>query len=188
MSTKKPKMLSFELNEEMLALIAKEFNARDIAEKFVREIKEKETAMACEDVFGRYGTELAQRSLQLGSEYSDRTYEILLETIDQAGGAYKFPLLPQRFLEIACLSVQELYALPVRANSNHLLRYQINDCKIFRELESTCSGDILKEIPCKAACINLIKGIFEHFDFDVTIEAQTDQIEEKVCVFSILKG
>ena len=101
MNTTKPKMLSFELNEDMLALIAQEYNARDIAEKFAREVTQKETAVAVEDVFGKYGTELAQRSLQLGSEYSDRTYEILLETIDHTGGAYKIPLLPQRFLEIA---------------------------------------------------------------------------------------
>lgn len=187
MNTTKPKMLSFELNEDMLALIAQEYNARDIAEKFAREVTQKETAVAVEDVFGKYGTELAQRSLQLGSEYSDRTYEILLETIDHTGGAYKFPLLPQRFLEIAYLPVQELYALAVRANSNQLLRYQINDCKIFKELETRCSSEVLKEIPCKKACLNLIKGIFNYFDFDVTVEAQTDQIEKKVCVFSVLK-
>ncbi len=188
MSVAETKKMSFELNEEMLSLIAKEFNAEDVADRFAKEAAEKGAAEAGESVFGAYGRQLAQRSLQLGNEYSDRTYEVMLEMIDHTGGAYKFPLLPQRFLEIAYLSTQELYTFPIRYNSNQELRFEINDCKIFKALEGKCSKEDLKDVPCRAGCMNLIKSIFNGCDLDVAIDPKTDPIGSSKCIFSVTKG
>lgn len=188
MSVAETKKLSFELNEEMLALIAKEFNAEDVADKFSKEAAEKGAAEAGKSVFGAYGRQLAQRSLQLGNEYSDRTYEVMLEMIDHTGGAYKFPLLPQRFLEIAYLSTQELYAFPVRINSNQKFLFEISDCKIFKALESKCKKEDLQDIPCKAGCVNLIRSVFNGCDLDINLDANTDPIGSNKCIFTATKG
>ncbi len=64
MSVAETKKMSFELNEEMLSLIAKECNAEDVADRFAKEASEKGIAEAGESVFGAYGRQLAQRSLQ----------------------------------------------------------------------------------------------------------------------------
>ena len=188
MSVAETKKLSFELNEEMLSIIAKEFGAEDVADRFAKEVAEKGAAEAGESVFGAYGRQLAQRSLQLGNEYSDRTYEVMLEMIDHTGGAYKFPLLPQRFLEIAYLSTQELYAFPVRINSQHEFVFEISDCKIFKALEGKCAKEDLADVPCKAGCVNLIRSVFNGCDLDVAIDAKTDPIGSSKCIFSVTKG
>jgi hypothetical protein len=186
MGKKEVKKLSFELNEDMLGILKKEFDVKEVVDHFERSIAEKDPDEANQDVFDKYGQSLAHRALQLGDEYSDRTYEVMLEMIDRTG-SYKFPLLPQRFLEIAYLSIQDLFAFPVHINSNDILCYEIVDCKVFEELKSKCPGKTLDEVPCKAACINLIKTIVGHFDLDVNIDAINEPLENKRCVFTIHK-
>ena len=187
MSTSEVKKLSFELNEEMMGIIAREFTAKDLAEKFAKAVSEKGLESATKEVLEVFGNQLGHRSLQLGDEYSDRTYEMILETADQTG-TYKFPLLPQRFLEIAYLSIQELYAFPVRINTHNLLRYEIGDCKIFQELKKQCAEEDIKGIPCKAACESLIKTVCSHYDCDVRVEADTDPVGKNICVFDVHYG
>ncbi len=187
MGKKEVKKLSYELNEDMLGLLNKEFDVKEVVARFESAVAEKDLNEASQDVFGEYGQRLAHRALQLGDEYSDRTYEVMLEMIDRTG-SYKFPLLPQRFLEIAYLSIQDLFAFPVRINSSSILCYEICDCKVFEELKSQCPGKALDEVPCKAACINLIKTIVGHFDLDVNIDAINEPLENKRCVFTIRKS
>jgi len=184
MGKKEVKKLSFELNEDMLGILHKEFDVKEVVDRFERAIVEKDLDEARQHVFGEYGHSLAHKALQLGDEYSDRTYEVMLEMIDRTG-SYKFPLLPQRFLEIAYLSIQDFFAFPVRINSSSILCYEINDCKVFEELKSRCPREALDVVPCKAACINLIKTIVGHFDLDVNIDAINEPLENKQCVFTI---
>ena len=187
MSTSEVKKLSFELNEEMLGIIAEEFNAQDLAAKFAEAVAEKGLESAMKEVLEVFGNQLGHRSLQLGDEYSDRTYEVILETVDQTA-TYKFPLLPQRFLEIAYLSTQELYAFPVRINTHDLFRFEIDDCRIFQELKQKCTEETIKDVPCKAACLRLIKTVCSHYDCDVSVEAATDPLGGNKCVFDIHYG
>lgn len=187
MSTAEVKKLSFELNEEMLAMIAQEFDIKKAVDSFALAVKEKGYAMALEDVFTAYGRLLGQRALQLGNEYSDRTYELILEMVDNTG-SYKFPLLPQRFLEIAYLSVMDLFAFPVRINSHTCICFEINDCKINKAIQDGCSKEICSEVPCKAICFNLIKTICSYFDFDVNIDATISPSEKNSCLFYVNKS
>ncbi|MFC1821746.1 hypothetical protein ACFL9T_03500 [Thermodesulfobacteriota bacterium] len=187
MSTSEVKKLSFELNEEMLGIIAQEFDPKDLAAKFAAAVAEKGLESATKEVLEVFGNQLGHRSLQLGDEYSDRTYEMILETVDQTT-TYKFPLLPQRFLEIAYLSTQGLYAFPVRINSHKLMRFEISDCKIFEGLKNQCSEEDIKGVPCRAACESLIKTVCSHYDCDVNVEADTDPVGENKCVFAVHNG
>jgi hypothetical protein len=187
MSKAEKKKLSFELNEEMLAMIAREYDAGDLAARFAGAVAEKGVAGATKDVLEVYGRQLAERSLQLGDEYSDRTYEVMRAMIDQTG-TYDFPLLPQRFLEIAYLSTQGIFAFPVRINSHELLRFEIIDCKIFQALQEKCSKGDIKDVPCRAACESLIKTVCSHFDCEVNIEADTDPLGKNSCIFDVHNG
>lgn len=187
MSTFEVKKYSFELNEEMMGIIAQEFNAKDLAKKVAKVMSEEGIDSAISEVLTVYGTQLAHRTLQLGDEYSDRTYEVIMEMADQTG-TYRFPLLPQRFLEIAYLSIQELYAFPVRINTHNLLRYEISDCKIFQQLQKQCVEEDIKGIPCKAACESLIKTICSHYDCHVSVESDTDPMGKNICVFNVHYG
>ena len=66
------KPYSFEMNEDWLSLMAKEFDMEKAAVDFAQVIagknKDEVEAIGVE-FFGKYGAELMRRSLQLGEEY-----------------------------------------------------------------------------------------------------------------------
>lgn len=188
MSATETKKLSFELHEDMFTMISEEFDPEKVAEQYAKEVKGNSPDTAAQTVFGAYGKNLAKRSLQLGNEYSDRTYEVMLEMVDHTGGAYKFPLLPQRFLEIVYLSVLDRFAFPVRVNSSQEFIFEIDDCPIFEALKTKCEKKDIENIPCRQGCINLIRDVFQFFDLDIMLEAQTSPGQSNLCVFRVTKG
>lgn len=188
MSVAETKKLSFELSEEMLQMIAEEFNPEKTVQRYAEAVKNMDREVAAKEIFGEYGTKLGKRSIQLGNEYSDRTYEVMLAMVDHTGGAYKFPLVPQRFLEIAYLSILNRFTFPVIINSSQEFVFKINGCPIFASLKGVCENEHLEGIPCRLGCINLIKTAFSYFDLDVVIEASTDPISANECKFRVTKG
>jgi hypothetical protein len=142
--------MSFELNEEMLGIIAREYDYSKVVDKFSAAIKGKKTNDVdgvARDVFGTYGAEWIKRCMQLGEEYSDRTYEILREADDLTGGDLRFPLIPQRILEIAYLAILDLELLPVVENNKYRLIYRIENCKVFKDITEKCGKDIASTLP-----------------------------------------
>ena len=183
--------VSFELNEEMLGLIAKEFSIQQLASRFAQAIsgkKSEEIESIAKEIFTRYGVDWIRKSLQLGEEYPDRTYEVLREAIDSTGGGLWFPLLPQRFLEIAYLSTQDMELLPVLENSPRRLVYRIDDCKMFHALREECGGGVANRLPCKHACLSACRTLFNDLDYpEVLIDMEASTNRDGYCQFAVTK-
>ncbi len=183
--------VSFELNEEMLILIANEFDIRQLVSRFFQTISGKdleEIEAVAKDIFSRYGCDWIRRSVQLGEQYTDRTYEVLQEAIDSTGGHLRFPLLPQRFLEIAYLSTHGMELLPVYENSSRRLVYRVDDCKMFQTIREECGKEVAGIIPCKYACLSACKTLFDDLDYPkVHIEMAASTNQEGYCRFVITR-
>ena len=183
--------LSFELNEEMLGLIAKEFDIQQLVSRFAQAISGKESeeiGNIAEEMFTDYGADCIRKSIQLGEEYPDRTYEVLREALDSTGGGLWFPLLPQRFLEIAYLSTHDLEFLPVIENSPHRLVYRIDGCKMFQALKENCGEEVANMLPCKNGCLSLCHTLFNDLDYpEVLIGMEASTSKDGYCQFAITK-
>lgn len=164
--------LSFELNEEMLKMIAEEYKLEDIAVSFKN--AREESVDSAREALHSLGQQVAKRVLQLGEEYPDRTYEILKEAVDHTG-AYKFPLVPQRFAEIAYLALLDLRFLMVVENNPKRFVFQIKNCR----LRSLIGEGNLK--PCRQFCIALVETIFGDLGLDVSVEIKEIQGCCEIC-------
>lgn len=186
--TSKP-MLSFELNEEMVALIAKEFDIREMATRFNEALsgkKGEEAERLAKELFTTYGVDWMKRSLQLGEEYTDRTYEVIREAMDSTGGYPKFPLVPQRFIEIAYLAAHDLEYVPVIENNPGRLVYRIDDCKMFQALGKACGKAIAETMPCRHACLSACRTAFNDLELpEVRIEMEASTAKEGYCQFAV---
>jgi hypothetical protein len=182
-------MLSFELNEEMLKLIAKEFELRETARRFAKALSGKigeEAERLGKEFFTQYGVDWMKRSLQLGEEYPDRTYEVIREAMDSTGGYPKFPLVPQRFLEIAYLAAHDMEYLPVIENNPQRLVYRIDECKMFKTMEEECGKAVAKTMPCRHACLSACRTAFNDLDLaEVRIEMEASTHPDDHCQFVV---
>lgn len=181
-------MMSFELNEEMLNTIEDEFSPEKIASRLAEAVKGKspeEVARIGEEMFIRYGADLMKRSYELGEEYMDRTYEVIREAAESTG-SFTFPLIPQRFIEIAYLSTQHIGTLPVMVNNANELIFQIKDCKIYEQIKTKVGEDIARKMTCKIGCLKACETIFSQFEFsDVSIGMNAATNQEGYCEFRI---
>jgi hypothetical protein len=188
--TSKP-MLSYELNEEMLALIAKEFDIHEMAKRFSEALsgqKAKEAERLGKELFTTYGVDWMKRSLQLGEEYPDRTYEVIREAMDSTGDYPRFPLLPQRFIEIAYLAVHDLEYLPVIENNPKRFAYRIDDCKVYQALGEACGKPVAETMPCRHACLSACRTAFNDLELpEVRIQMEASTAEDGYCQFAVTK-
>jgi hypothetical protein len=162
----------FDLDYDMTRRIGEEFDPKIWVSRFM-DSKEK-----ADEFFSRYGEELMARSLELGEVNSDRSYEVLKAAIEKTG-AMRFPLLPQRPIEIAYLSIQPFKRLWVLANTPKLFRYRIDECAIYQELQKY--GE-LKELPCRSCCVSMLKKAFSAFGLESEVEMES---EGGSCIFSV---
>lgn len=187
------KRMSFELDEEMVAVISAEFSANGIANSFKQAIAGKaqdEIEEIGRKVFHDYGKNLMQRSLQLGEEYPDRTYELLREAADQTG-SLTFPLVPQRFIEIAFLAVQNLVELPVIENNARRLIFRVDKCRVYEQIEGICGDKVAGILSCSQGCLEACRTAFNGFGIDIddlTFEMNAATNKEGYCEFVVRKG
>ncbi|MEO0248059.1 MAG: hypothetical protein ABIN58_00680 [candidate division WOR-3 bacterium] len=189
----KTKPLSFELDEEMMATISREFSPKGIVEKFSQAV----TGQATEEIekigveiFREYGKNWMRRSLQLGEEYPDRTYEVLREAADQTG-TLTFPLIPQRFIEIAFLSVQGQAELPVIENNARRLIFIVERCRIYDRIRNVCGEEIAQMLICRHGCLEACRTAFNGFGIDIddlTFAMNATTNKDGLCEFEVRKG
>ena len=191
MSIYEPKLYSFELNKEMLAALAEEFDVDKLASDFAKAVEGKSTeevASTAEDFFADYGTRWIRKSHKLGEEYPDRTYEVLLEAIDSTGGYLRFALVPQRFLEIAYLATQEITHLPVIENNQHRLVYRLTDCTTYRKLKERCGDEVAGALPCRHACMTACEVLHRDLEIDASIQMQAAMPKDGYCQFAAIRA
>ena len=174
----------------MLNTIEDEFSPEKIASRLADAVAGKspeEVDGIGEEMFTRYGADLMKRSYELGEEYPDRTYEVIKEAAESTG-TFTFPLIPQRFIEIAYLSIQHIETLPVMVNNAKELIFQITDCKIYDQIKTKAGEDIARKLTCKIGCLKACETIFAQFGFgDATIGMNAATNQEGYCEFRIAR-
>lgn len=184
-----PKPYSFELSMEMVNLLRKEFDPPIVVEKFARAIAGKKPAdidAVAKDIFGKYGEAWMRKTLQLGEEYPDRTYEVIRDAADQTG-EMKFPLIIQRFIEIAYLSTQQFRILPIVENWQKRLVYKVKDCYTFKTEVEKCGQEVANQLPCRYACLAAARTALDGLNLDAAIEMEATMVKDGFCQFALNK-
>jgi hypothetical protein len=174
----------FDLDQEMLAEISVGFDPA----KFLKslDLKDAKNVEGASGAFEKYGRDLARRSIERGEQRVDRVYEVMKQVIEKTG-EMKFPLIPQRFVEIAYLSIQPIKRLRILANSPKVLSYRLNGCSVYDAVAKECGEEAAKKMICKSACFGLIDEIFSHFDVDIESSLETNMAADGKCQFKIEK-
>lgn len=183
------KQYSYDLNPDMLESLNKEFAPDKIVSQFAEAIKgkkESEIDKISEKIFSEYGKQWMKRTLQLGEEYQDRTYEAMRSMVDHTGELF-FPLVPQRFIEIAYLSTQDFLKLTVLENWLRRLIYQVPDCSTLRLIKEQCGQKVADKQPCQHACLAALETLFKELDIEVNIERRGATAENNNCEYKITR-
>jgi len=176
---------SFDLDDHMLRLLREEFDPVKLAETLAVSIGGKQGGALeeiGERVFSEYGRELMKRSIKLGEEYPDRTYEVLKEAVQQTGQWF-FPLVPQRFLEIAYLATQRFSALPVVENLRRRLVYRIDDCAVFKATGERCGRKAADLMLCSHACLGALNALCQGLNLNASAIMPARMNREGFCEF-----
>lgn len=179
------KPYSFELNEDWLAIMAKEFDMVEAAADFARAVAGSGDIEAAGEVFFRkYGTDLMKRNLQLGEEYMDRTYEVLKIASDKTDGYLAWPLVPQRFIEAAMLSIQDKLVIPVIQNSHDCLQFRVEECRLYGALREKCGDAAAGQLPCRHGCLAMIETAFADLDLGAVTTMTATVPRQDYCEFT----
>ena len=158
-----PKPYSFDLNQDMVDLIREEFNAEAVASKLAEAIKGKpkgEIEKIAGALLEEIGESWMRKTMQLGEEYSDRTIEVVKESVDRQGNQFLlFPHLLQRFVEVAYLSTQEFLKVPITLNNAEVLEYRIPQCALFSKIKEKCGDEVANLMTCKNYCLKALETL-----------------------------
>jgi hypothetical protein len=180
------KRYSFELHPEMLQRLGDEFDAEKVAARFAEVVRGKtpeEIEALGREFFEDHGRKWMQKTHQLGEEYRDRTYEVLLEAVDKTEGYLKFALVPQRFIEIAYLSTQEFSVLPIIENNHNRLVYRLNQCRLYNLIREKCGEETARVLACRHGCLEASRTIHRLLDLEARIRMTASLPQEGYCQF-----
>ncbi len=181
------KAYSFELSEEWLGLMAKEFDLTKAATEFAAKVAGKSAAEVeklGQEYFKGFGSRLMKRALELGEEYAARTYEVLKAACDKTGGYLSWPLLPQRFIEAVYLSTQDILVLPMVQNNHNTLQFQVEECKLYGALKEKCGQGVADTLPCRHACLALVEKAFGAFELGASTVMTARTPKDEHCEFT----
>ncbi|MFX0133694.1 MAG: hypothetical protein ACFFDN_08625 [Candidatus Hodarchaeota archaeon] len=173
---------NYKLSENLFAAIESEFDGGAIAKKYV-ETKDK-------SIFNDFGKNWMKKTLELGNQeqYIDHTYE-MIKKIGEKTGQGLFPNGPQRFIEIAYLSVHLMGNVNIHTSNLYELSFKVlkDQCKIYKTLESDLPPEELKELPCKGTCTEALKTLFEDFKISVDLSMPHMIPADGECFFMVKK-
>ncbi|HEY92042.1 MAG TPA: hypothetical protein G4O07_09450 [Dehalococcoidia bacterium] len=186
-----PKAYSFDLNEDMVKMLREEFNADIVSSKLFEAIegkKKAEIADVAGALFKELGQAWMQKTIQLGEEYSDRTIEIVFESVDRQGNQFMvFPHVPQRFIEIAYLGTQDFMKVPITLNNLEVLEYRIPQCALFRAIKEKCGDEVANLMTCKDYCLSALETVRKHLEMEAIIDMAKSTAADGYCEFSMRK-
>jgi len=108
----------------------------------------------------------------------------LKEAVDKTG-EMKFPLVLQRFIEIAYLSTQQFRILPIVENWASRLVYRVIDCYTFKSQVEKCGQETANLLPCRYACLAACKTVLEGLGLDATVEMEATMVKDDHCQFAL---
>ena len=175
---------NFDLDQEMIKVLSKEFDPLHFVKALeLSHVKDLEDIKSS---FENYGRKLARRSIERGEERTDRTYDVMKKAIEKTG-EMDFPLIPQRYIEIAYLSTQPFKRLWVLLNSPKVFSYRLNECTIHQAIRKEHGGELANTMVCKSACLAIIDEIFSYFGFKVEPSLEANMEGAGYCLFKIEK-
>ena len=182
---------SFDLNEDMVNMIRSEFNADAVSSRLAEAIKGKNKADIAEvagALFKELGEAWMQKTIQLSEEYSDRTVEVVLESVDRQGNQFlSWPHMPQRFVEIAYLSTQAFLKVPITLNNSEEFEYRIPQCALFGAIKEKCGDDVANLMTCKDYCLTALETVRRNQDIEVITDMPKTTAADGYCEFSMRK-
>ncbi|MBW2324086.1 MAG: hypothetical protein JRF41_11330 [Deltaproteobacteria bacterium] len=106
------------------------------------------------------------------------------EAIDKTGGYLRFALAPQRFLEIAYLSTQEISILPIIENNVNRLVYRMVDCDTYKNLKEKCGEEVANLLPCRHACLTACETLHRDLEIDALVQMEAQIPKDGYCQFA----
>jgi hypothetical protein len=186
-----PKPYSFDLNEDMVDMLRTEFEAEVVADKLAAAIKGKSKAdveKAARVFFTDHGKAWMQKTIQLGEEYSDRTIEVILESVDRQGNQFMlWPHVPQRFVEIAYLGTQNFLKVPIILNNMEVLAYRIPQCALYAAIGEKCGKNVAKMMTCSEYCMTALDTVRKHVEMEMLNEQVASTAKDGYCEFYMRK-
>lgn len=180
---------SFDLAEELVQQLEQEFGPEalqgELQKAFGGGDGPQETQ--ADRFFADFGRRWMQRTIELGEQYTDRAYETLKEAAKKVE-SLSFPFISQRFIEIAYLSTQPVYTLPIVENSGRGLTFRMPFCGYFKAIKEAMGEGFADRLHCKNACLAACQAAFEHFGFDVAVTMDAAVPEDEYCQFSIRRA
>jgi len=186
-----PKPYSFDLNEDMVKILHSEFNADKVAGDLMEAIKGKtgkEATAAAADFFKQIGAKWMHRTVQLADEYSDRTIEMILETVDRQGRQFLvFPHVLQRYVEIANLANQDFLKVPITLNNMYELSYRIPRCALYAKIAEKAGPEFAAQMTCKQYCLAALEIAQKKIEVETLLSMPAETAKDKFCEFSMKK-
>jgi len=174
----------FDLDQEMLKELGEEFDPLNFVKGLgLVEPRDLESARTS---FEKYGKSLALKSIEKGEEKPDRIYEVMKKAIEKTG-EMNFPLIPQRYIEIAYLGIQPIRRLWVLLNNCKVFTFRLNDCNIYKAIEKEYGEEAARKMVCKHSCFAIIGEIFSYFGFKVDTLLEANMASNGKCQFKIEK-
>jgi len=173
---------NLDLDEAMMKELSEEFAPVN----FVKSLKSSKPH-SIEDArasLEEYGRKLARKSIKNGEKRIDRVYHVMKRAIEKTG-EMKFPFIPQRYLEIAYLSIQPFRRLRIVTNSPKSFSFRLNECSLYKAIEEEYGKEAADKMVCKSACFALIDEILSHFDFDTKPSLEASMADDGKCQFKI---
>ncbi len=190
-----PKPYSFDLNQDMVDMLRREFGADVVTDKLAEALKGKsggEVEKAATAFFSDLGKAWMQRTIQLADEYPDRTIEVVLETVDRQGNQFLWwPHVPQRYVEVAYLSTQKFLKLPITLNNMITLQYRVPQCAVFAGIKEKCGEDVANMMTCSSYCLAALEEIRRLTETEAEIQVIIEQLastaKDGFCEFTARK-
>ena len=182
-----PNDYSFDLDEEMVQQLGAEFGPESLKKEMAKALGDKADDAATTRFFEDFGRRWMERSIELGEEHPDRTYEVLKETIKKIP-EYSFPFISQRYIEIAYLCTQPIYTVPIAENGMTGLVYKMPFCGYHSAIQEAKGEEFADQLQCKGICLSACEKAFNHFGHEVRISMDTTMTDDGVCQFSVRKA
>ena len=137
--------------------------------------------------FADFGRRWMERTLELGERYADRTYQVLRQAAKETE-ELSFPFIPQRFIEIAYLSTQPIYTVPIVENGARGLVFKMPFCGYFKVIQEVAGEEFARELHCKNACLVACRTAFGRFGFNVGVTLEATMPADEYCQFAIRRA
>ncbi|MBI4300566.1 MAG: hypothetical protein HY677_05470 [Chloroflexi bacterium] len=175
----------FDLDEEMIETLHREFLPERVTDEFAKGMPSAQAKDAfAEGFFKDFGRRWMARTIELGEKHDDRTYEVLREVVAKTG-YFKFPYMPERFIEIAYLSTQPIYSIPIVEAYAGAFVFKMAFCDYYKGIRDKLGDDVAGSLHCRHACLSACDAAFRHFGFDVTVGMDATMPKEGFCQFRV---